>query len=182
MNTSGHETESVASGESTTTSPSAPNLQGLTIFVYVVSILMGLAAGLFLASIKFYESKGLEWDVPITYVSLGAGVIAGVVAAWFWMKLMTSFIRDHHTRLIKIPFLGILWGMVAGWLGAGCFWFVLGIVSFSYAMTMGTFALPDFPVILLIVAIGVGIFGTIGGLGAGVICGVAWAIWTRSRK
>ncbi|MBN1556212.1 MAG: hypothetical protein JXA11_15835 [Phycisphaerae bacterium] len=151
------------------------NLKNPAKFVYVISILAGLAAGTLLALVSWRQGGDL-FSLPnlMGFIGLLSGAFGGKVAAWFWTKRMTFHVRNHATSF-GIAILGVIWGLFAGWLAAAIFWIALSPVL--YAMDQGSVVR-----IILVIIHGVGIFGSIGGLGAGIICGGAWAIWTRPGK
>jgi hypothetical protein len=158
------------SGNQTVAFPNPiPGLKGPTIFVYVVSILAGLFAGL-ITAMNFSQASGRI--LPVISLTLIMSVLVGVVAARFWIKRMTPFIRNRDSRE-KIVWRGIQCGLVAGWYASAIYWAILGVLLPLFV---------SFFAVVLIVLFGIGFFGSIGGLGAGVVCGVAWAIWTRPKN
>lgn len=162
----------------TTLATQSQSLKGPTIFVYVISILAGLAAGGIVASFCWSGSTSREifnWPAGAGYIGLIAGPIGGVVAAWFWTKRMIRHIRNQAAAWKKIVF-GILWGLLAGWIGAIVLWLIIGFFFAGIAYKHFFLEVP------IVAAVGIAYFGSIGGLGAGVICGCVWALWTRPKK
>lgn len=172
MNTPGPETESPAGSQTADVPPvSLSALFGLKLFVYVISILAGLIAGLIIASMSWSGS----WPDGLGRVGPPAGALGGAIAAWFWTTIMTRHVRNRAGSA-KIIVLGVVWGLLVGWLAAAILWFcesLLMIGNTRWGLEM------EFSIA---VHIGVFICGSVGGMGAGVLCGVVWAIRLQPKQ
>ncbi|MBN1942706.1 MAG: hypothetical protein JW849_05360 [Phycisphaerae bacterium] len=172
ISTPGNETESsIDAGQGAVPPVPSPKLVGLKVFVYVVSIFAGLAAGGLVADIIWEGDYWLlDWPDITGRVSLFAGILGGIAAAWFWTKMMTRHVRNYKSPC-RLALYGILWGLLSGWVAAIILWVFEGFL----------FMIKDQEGIEIAIVFGVGYCGSIGGLGAGVLCGVVWAIWARPK-
>jgi hypothetical protein len=148
-----------------------PCLKGPTIFVYVVSIFAGLLAGLLTVMHLIHAPQYIRHSI-VLFLTLFASVLVGVMAARFWIQRMTPLIRNRDSQT-KIVLQGIRWGLRAGWFAAAIYWAILGWLLLLFVSIFE---------VVIIVLLCIGFFGSIGGLAAGVISGVAWAIWPQPKE
>lgn len=148
-----------------------PKLLGPTIFVYVISTLAGWIAGSMVAILSRPEPIFMfNWPMIMGYYARRSGPLGGLVAAWIWTKSMTRHVRNSKSPR-RIALHGVFWGILVGWIAAVILW---GFILFIFG-GIEDLSPPVVPLGIECVLI----FGSIGGLGAGIICGGVWAIWTR---
>jgi hypothetical protein len=86
---------------------------------------------------------------------------------------MTGLVQRGSSP-IKVGLMGTVMGLLVGWGAAVVLWIFSG-------STLLILSDQDIGGVFVIALFGILFYGSLGGLGAGLLCGVTWAIWARPK-